>query len=141
MTKEKILVSACLAGINCKYNGKNNEHKKIIELIKNKDVILICPEQLGGLKTPRTPAERIKDKVITNDNIDVTKEYQKGAEEVLNLVKKFNIKTAILKSKSPSCGKGKIYDGSFSNTLIYGNGITTELLEKNGIKVISSDEL
>ncbi|MCI9084159.1 MAG: DUF523 domain-containing protein [Bacilli bacterium] len=141
MTKEKILVSACLAGINCKYNGKNNEHKKIIELIKNKDVILICPEQLGGLKTPRTPAERIKDKVITNDNIDVTKEYQKGAEEVLNLVKKFNIKTAILKSKSPSCGKGKIYDGTFSNTLIYGNGITTELLEKNGIKVISSDEL
>lgn len=141
MTKEKILVSACLAGINCKYNGKNNEHQKIIELIKNKDVILICPEQLGGLKTPRTPAERIKDKVITNDNIDVTKEYQKGAEEVLNLVKKFNIKTAILKSKSPSCGKGKIYDGTFSNTLIYGNGITTELLEKNGIKVISSDEL
>ncbi len=141
MTKEKILISACLAGVNCKYNGKNNEHKKIIELIKNKDVILICPEQLGGLKTPRTPAERIKDKVITNDNIDVTKEYQKGAEEVLNLVKKFNIKTAILKSKSPSCGKGKIYDGSFSNTLIYGNGITTELLEKNGIKVISSDEL
>lgn len=141
MTKEKILISACLAGVNCKYNGKNNENKKIIELIKNKDVILICPEQLGGLKTPRTPAERIKDKVITNDNIDVTKEYQKGAEEVLNLVKKFNIKTAILKSKSPSCGKGKIYDGSFSNTLIYGNGITTELLEKNGIKVISSDEL
>lgn len=141
MTKEKILISACLAGVNCKYNGKNNENKKIIELIKNKDVILICPEQLGGLKTPRNPAERVKDKVITNDNIDVTKEYQKGAEEVLNLVKKFNIKTAILKSKSPSCGKGKIYDGSFSNTLIYGNGITTELLEKNGIKVISSDEL
>lgn len=141
MTKEKILISACLAGVNCKYNGKNNENKKIIELIKNKDVILICPEQLGGLKTPRNPAERVKDKVITNDNIDVTKEYRKGAEEVLNLVKKFNIKTAILKSKSPSCGKGKIYDGSFSNTLIYGNGITTELLEKNGIKVISSDEL
>ena len=92
MTKEKILISACLAGVNCKYNGKNNENKKIIELIKNKDVILICPEQLGGLKTPRNPAERVKDKVITNDNIDVTKEYRKGAEEVLSIAKKFNIK-------------------------------------------------
>lgn len=141
MSKEKILVSACLAGINCKYNGNNNENEKIIELIKNKDVILVCPEQLGGLKTPRTPAEIINNKVITKDNIDVTKEYQKGAEEVLTLAKKFNIKKAILKSKSPSCGKGKIYDGTFSNSLIDGNGITTELLKKHGIEVISSDEL
>lgn len=141
MTKEKILVSACLAGVNCKYNGKNNENKKIIELIKNKDVILVCPEQLGGLKTPRTPAEIINDKVITKDNIDVTTEYQKGAEEVLKIAKQFNIKKAILKSKSPSCGKGKIYDGTFTNNLIDGNGITTELLQKNGIEVISSDEL
>lgn len=141
MIKEKILVSACLAGINCKYNGKNNENKKIIELIKNKDVILVCPEQLGGLKTPRTPAERQGNKVINKDNIDVTKEYQKGAEEVLELANKLNIKTAILKSKSPSCGKGKIYDGTFSDNLIDGNGITTELLEKHGIKVISSDDI
>lgn len=141
MTKEKILVSACLAGVNCKYNGNNNENENIIELIKNKDVILVCPEQLGGLKTPRIPAEIINNKVITKDNIDVTKEYQKGAEEVLTLAKKFNIKKAILKSKSPSCGKGKIYDGTFSNSLIDGNGITTELLKKHGIEVISSDEL
>lgn len=141
MIKEKILVSACLAGINCKYNGKNNENKKIIELIKNKDVILVCPEQLGGLKTPRTPAERQGNKVINKDNIDVTKEYQKGAEEVLELANKLNIKKAILKSKSPSCGKGKIYDGTFSDNLIDGNGITTELLEKHGIKVISSDDI
>lgn len=141
MTKEKILVSACLAGVNCKYNGKNNENEKIIQLIKNKDVILVCPEQLGGLKTPRTPAEIKNNKVINKDNIDVTKEYQKGAKEVLALAQKFNIKTAILKSKSPSCGKGKIYDGTFSNNLIEGNGITTELLEKNGIKVISSDDI
>lgn len=141
MVKEKILVSACLAGINCKYNGKNNENKKIIELIKNKDVILVCPEQLGGLKTPRTPAERQGNKVINKDNIDVTKEYQKGAEEVLELANKLNIKKAILKSKSPSCGKGKIYDGTFSDNLIDGNGITTELLEKHGIKVISSDDI
>ena len=141
MTKEKMLVSACLAGVNCKYDGGNNENKKIIELIKNKDVILICPEQLGGLKTPRIPAERKDNKVINKENIDVTKEYQKGAEEVLNLAKKFNIKKAILKSKSPSCGKGKIYDGTFSNALTNRSGVTTELLEKNGIKVISSDDI
>lgn len=141
MTKEKILVSACLAGINCKYNGKNNENEKIIELIKEKDVILICPEQLGGLKTPRTPAEIKNNKVINKEGIDVTEEYQKGAQEVLKIAQKFNIKTAILKSKSPSCGKGKIYDGTFSNKLIEGNGITAELLKKHGIKVISSDDI
>lgn len=141
MTKEKILVSACLAGVNCQYNGENNENEKIIELIKNKDVILVCPEQMGGLKTPRTPAERKDDKVITKENIDVTKEYQKGAEETLKLAQKFNIKTAILKSKSPSCGKNKIYDGTFSHTLVDRNGVTAELLKKNGINVISSDEI
>lgn len=141
MTKEKILVSACLAGVNCKYNGENNENGKIIELIKNKDVILVCPEQMGGLKTPRTPAERKDDKVITKENIDVTKEYQKGAEETLKLAQKFNIKTAVLKSKSPSCGKNKIYDGTFSHTLVDRNGVTAELLKKNGINVISSDEI
>lgn len=141
MTKEKILVSACLAGINCKYNGKNNENEKIIELIKEKDVILICPEQLGGLETPRTPAEIKNNKVINKEGIDVTEEYQTGAQEVLKIAQKFNIKTAILKSKSPSCGKGKIYDGTFSNKLIEGNGITAELLKKHGIKVISSDDI
>lgn len=141
MTKEKILVSACLAGIDCKYNGKNNKNEKIIELIKNEDVILVCPEQMGGLKTPRVPAEIQNDKVINKENIDVTKEYQKGAEEVLKIAKEFNIKKAILKAKSPSCGKGKIYDGTFSNNLIDGNGITTELLQKNDIQVITEDEL
>lgn len=141
MTKGKILISACLAGVNCKYNGKNNKNEKIIELIKNNDVILVCPEQLGGLKTPRVPAEIIKNKVITKDEIDVTKEYQKGAEEVLKIAKQFDIKKAILKSKSPSCGKSKIYDGTFSNKLINGDGVTTKLLKQNGIKVISSDEI
>lgn len=139
MEKEKILVSACLAGVDCKYNGGNNENAKIIELIKNNDVILVCPEQLGGLSTPRDPAENINDKVITDKGKDVTKEFDKGAEEVLKLAKKFNIKKAILKSRSPSCGKGKIYDGTFSGKKIDGNGKTAELLIKNGIEVISSD--
>lgn len=138
--KEKILVSACLAGVNCKYDGGNNQNEKIVDLIRNNDVILVCPEQLGGLKTPRIAAERLKDKVITKEGNDVTKEYQKGAEEVLILAKKFNVKKAILKSRSPSCGINEIYDGTFSHTLTTADGVTAELLKKNGIEVISSDD-
>lgn len=138
--KEKVLVSSCLAGTNCKYDGGNNKNEKLINYLKNKEVILVCPEQLGGLSTPRVPAERIKEKVVTKDNKDVTENYKKGAEEVLKLAKKFQVKKAILKSRSPSCGKGKIYDGSFSHNLIDRHGVCAELLIKNGIEVISSDE-
>ena len=139
MKKEKVLISACLIGLNCKYNGGNNENSKLVELMKEKDLVPICPEQLGGLKTPRVSAERKQEKVITKEGVDVTKEYQKGAEEVLNLAKKLNIKKAILKSRSPSCGIDEIYDGTFSHTLIKRDGVAAELLKKNGIEVISSD--
>lgn len=139
MKKEKILISACLIGLNCKYNGGNNENSKLVELMKEKDLVPICPEQLGGLKTPRVSAERKQEKVITKEGVDVTKEYQKGAEEALKLAKKLNIKKAILKSRSPSCGIDEIYDGTFSHTLIKRDGVTAELLKKNGIEVISSD--
>lgn len=138
--KEKILVSACLAGVNCKYDGGNNGNDKIIELAKNNDVIFVCPEQLGGLPTPRIGAERLGDKVVNKKGEDVTKEFYKGAEEVSNLAKKLNIKKAILKSRSPSCGVNNIYDGTFTHTLIERDGVTAELLRKNGIEVISSDE-
>lgn len=141
MKEEKILVSACLAGVNCKYSGGNNENSKIIELIKNGNAILVCPEQLGGLATPRTPAERMKNKVITKEGKDVTNEYGKGAEEVLKIAKKFNIRKAILKSRSPSCGKGKVYDGTFSHSLTDRDGVTAELLRKNGIEVITEEDL
>lgn len=140
MEKEKILISACLIGLNCKYDGGNNENSKLVELMKEKDLVPICPEQLGGLKTPRVSAERKQEKVITKEGVDVTKEYQKGAEEVLNLAKKLNIKKAILKSRSPSCGIDEIYDGTFSHNLVKGDGVTAELLKKNGIEVISSDK-
>lgn len=139
MEKEKILISACLIGLNCKYDGGNNENSKLVELMKEKDLVPICPEQLGGLKTPRVSAERKQEKVITKEGVDVTKEYQKGAEEVLNLAKKLNIKKAILKSRSPSCGIDEIYDGTFSHTLIKRDGVAAQLLKKNGIEVISSD--
>lgn len=134
-----ILVSACLCGVNCKYNRKNNLNEECLELLKKGEALLVCPEQLGGLQTPRNPSEiRIIDgetKVFMNDGTDVTENYKRGAEEVLNLAKKLNIKKAILKRKSPSCGCGEIYDGTFTNTLTNGNGITASLLLENGIEV------
>lgn len=139
-----ILVSACLVGINCKYNGKNNYNEKILDLVRSGKAIPLCPEQLGGLSTPRVPCEIKfidgKRYVFNKDGLDVTEMFNKGAEEVLVFVKKMNIKKAILKSKSPSCGVGKIYDGTFSNNLIDGNGILAEMLVSSGIEVISSEE-
>ena len=134
-----ILVSASLCGVNCKYNGKNNLDEKILELVKNGEAILVCPEQLGGLPTPREPSEVkiINDEihVITRDGNDVTEQFNKGAKEVLRLAKELQIKKAILKKRSPSCGLNEIYDGSFSNNLTAGNGITASLLMKNNIDV------
>ena len=140
-----ILVSACLAGINCKYNGGNNYNEKVFNLVKEGKAIPVCPEQLGGLTTPRKPSEiKIVDGkryVINKEGIDVTEEFEKGAEEVLALVKKLDIKKAILQTRSPSCGKGKIYSGNFDRNLVDGNGILADLLLKNGIEVINSDDI
>jgi len=139
-----ILVSGCLVGINCKYNGENNYDERIAKLVGEGKAIPVCPEQLGGLKTPRNPAEIEENsgekKVVTSKNEDVTKEYKRGAEEVLNLAKKFDVEAVIFQPRSPSCGKGIIYDGTFSKSKIEGNGITADLLMKNGIKVYMPDE-
>jgi uncharacterized protein YbbK (DUF523 family) len=139
--RKMIIVSACLVGLNCRYDGKNNYNARIIELVKSGKAIPICPEQLGGLPTPRIGSERIGNKVIMKNGADVTHEFNRGAEEVLGLAKELGCKKAILAAKSPSCGKGKIYDGSFSRKLIDGNGVCAELLMKNGIKVYTEDEL
>lgn len=138
---EKILVSACLLGINCKYDGENNKNDKVIEYIKDKEVIPICPEIMGGLPTPRIPSEIKDNKVITKENKDVTNSFYKGAEEVLYLAKLLNAKKALLKAKSPSCGVGEIYDGTFTHTKIKGDGITTRLLKENNIEVITELDL
>ncbi len=135
--KEKILVSACLLGINCKYSGGNNYSEEVMEFLKNYEIIPICPEQLGGLKTPRPASEIIGDKVINIEGDDVTDEYQKGAEATLKIAQLLGAKKALLKAKSPSCGNGKIYDGTFSSVLTDGNGITTKLLKENNIEVIT----
>lgn len=141
MEKEKILVSACLLGLNCKYDGENNRNEKVLEYVKDKEVIPVCPEIFGGLPTPRIPSEIVGDKVLNREKIDVTKEYQKGAEETLYLAKLFNVKKALLKESSPSCGSNTIYDGTFSKNKKEGMGITAQLLKENGIEIISEKEL
>ena len=135
--KEKILVSSCLLGLNCKYDGGNNYSNEIDEFLKDYDVIPICPEIMGGLPTPRVASERLGDKVITKDRKDVTEQYKKGAEETLFLAKKYDVKKALLKLRSPSCGSVKIYDGTFTHTVIDGDGVTAELLKNNGIEIIT----
>ena len=140
-----ILVSACLVGINCKYSGGNNFNQKIFDLVKEGKAIPICPEQLGGLKTPRKPVELkvIDGKIyaIDNEENDVTENFERGAIEVLKLAKSLNIKKAVLQPRSPSCGVNKIYSGNFDNKLIDGNGILADLLIENGIEVFTPDEI
>ncbi|MFN3301489.1 MAG: DUF523 domain-containing protein [Patescibacteria group bacterium] len=136
-----ILCSACLLGVNCRYDGKNKVNKKVLKLAKKKILIPVCPEQLGGLPTPREPAEQRGNKVFTKSGKNVTKYFLAGAKEVLKIAKLFGIKKAILKQRSPSCGCGQIYDGSFSGKIIKGNGITTRLLKKHNLKIISEDDL
>ncbi|MTI49505.1 MAG: DUF523 domain-containing protein [Firmicutes bacterium] len=140
------IVSACLAGVSCRYDGKDNLIEEIEELVKVGKAILVCPEQLGGLTTPRNPAEIIKCKdgssrVLNNKGQDVTKSFLKGAQETLRIAEIAGVNTAILKARSPSCGFGKIYDGSFSGNKVKGNGLAAELLHKKGIKIYSEENL
>ena len=134
--KDMKLVSACLIGINCRYDGKSSLNRKCFRLFKKGKLIPVCPEQLGGLTTPRERAESQKSgKVLTKSGRDVTRNFLLGAKETLKIAKALKIKEAILKAKSPSCGSGLIKDGSFSGRLIEKDGITAALLKKNGIRV------
>ena len=132
---ENILVSACLLGVSCRYDGKSKPNENVIALKDRYNLIPVCPEIMGGLPTPRTASEIQGSQVVMGDGKNVTKEYRKGAEEVLKLCRLFGCKRAVLKEKSPSCGCGKVYDGTFSGKLIDGNGITAKLLMENGIEV------
>lgn len=140
-----IIVSACLCGIDCKYNGGNNKNEKVIEFLKDKEYRMICPEEMGGLPTPRIPSEEVfasdgTMKVMSKEGKDVTAEFIKGAELSLKVAKECDTELAILKARSPSCGKGIIYDGTFSGNLTEGNGVTADLFIKSGIKVLSEND-
>ena len=143
MIKPYLLISMCLLGEPCRYDGKSVPlDGTIIEKLKEKYTIVpVCPEQEGGLPTPRIPAERKGEKVVRRDDVDVTAEYRKGAEVALSLCRRFGISIALMKAKSPSCGAGRIYDGTFSGTLTDGDGVTVSLLSGNGIKIFTENDI
>lgn len=141
--REKVLISACLAGINCKFNGENNllDSGILDEISKKYHLLFICPEVFGGLSTSREPAEMKDGLVVTKTAKDVSENFKFGAEICLKIAKLNGCKKAILKARSPSCGSGQIYDGSFSKKLIFGDGVAAKLLKENGILVFSEDEI
>ena len=134
-----IIVSACLAGLVTNYLGEAWPNPKVIDLVKQGKAIPVCPEQLGGLSTPRAPAECKGVRVITKDGIDVTPQFRRGAELVSKIAALTGAKKAILKANSPSCGVGRTYDGSFSDRLVDGDGVTAERLREMGL-VLSTEE-
>ena len=136
----KILVSACLLGVRCRYDGKSKPHPAVERLMEQHTLIPVCGEIFGGLPTPRVSAERQGARVVTADGRDVTAAYRRGAEEVLRLARRYGCKAAILKERSPSCGSGRIYDGTFTGTLTDGWGVTAELLRDHGSGVVGESE-
>ena len=138
---DKLLVSACLLGAPCRYDGKSKPLAGIERLRETYELVPVCPEQEGGLPTPRTPSERRGEAVVMQDGTDVTAQYRRGAETALALCRREGCAAALLKERSPSCGSGAIYDGSFTHTLISGDGVTAELLRQNGVRIYGESEL
>ena len=135
----RVLVSACLLGYNCKYNGKNNLNSKIVELLKTHEVIPVCPEMFGGLSCPHIPCEKVGDRILDKEGNDCTKQFIKGAEEALNIAKEKQVDFAILQKRSPSCGNSVIYDGTFKGNLIAGNGVFAQKLQSLNIPIMEAE--
>ena len=133
--KVHVLVSACLLGVHCRYNGKGVLDEAVLGLMQDAELVPVCPEVLGGLATPRQPAERVGDRVVTVDGVDVTAQYQRGAEETLHLARLYDCPCAVLKERSPSCGCGVVYDGTHTGKLTAGNGVAAELLGAEHVQV------
>lgn len=138
---ERIICSACLLGCECRYKGDGCRNEEVLKIGEKHVLIPVCPEQMGGLPTPRNPSEIQGDRVVSNAGADVTGQYRKGADMALYLAKLHGARYAILKAKSPSCGSGLIYDGTFSGAKVPGDGVTARLFKANGIKVFTEDEL
>lgn len=143
MDKEHVLISACLLGIDCKYNGGTNTlpEAKLRALFEKYELVPVCPESYGGLASPRPPSERIGELVLAKDGTDVTAQYEKGAWAAVRLAALFGCRAAIMKEHSPSCGHGLIYDGTFTGTLIPGDGMAAGLLKKNGVAVYGESDI
>lgn len=140
---DKILVSACLLGEKCKYSAMSNYNQNVVDFLRESgaEAVPVCPEVMGGLPTPRACAEIRDGRVVTKDGADVTAQFQKGAEKALRMARENHCRSAILKERSPSCGSGAVYDGTFTGTLKQGNGITARLLEQAGIRVLGENDI
>ena len=149
-SEDRVMLSACLAGMNCVYDGSNKAHPVFVKLVQSGGAILFCPEVLGGLAIPHPPSEikggdgsavlRGSARVVSRDGKDVTDFFLKGARKASELAKKLKCKKAVMKARSPSCGCGKVYDGTFSRVLIDGDGVTAAMLKENGIDVVSDED-
>ncbi len=135
------LCSACLLELVCRYNSESIPHEKVLRLAEEEVFIPVCPEQMGGLPTPRPAVELKNGRAITSDGEDVTANFEAGARQVLEIARLYGIDTVILKQRSPSCGCGQVYDGNFSGSVIPGNGITAQLFLDNSIKVLTEEDL
>lgn len=131
-----LLISACLMGVKCRYDGGRKPLDCLDELMERHVLVPVCPEVLGGLPTPRTPSERVGERVLMKDGQDVTEHYRRGAEEALRIAQMSGCEWALLKERSPSCGSGTIYDGSFTGKLCSGDGVCAHLLKQHGVKVL-----
>ena len=136
----RILISACLLGARCRYDGVSKLQPWISDLAERHILVPVCPEQLGGLPTPRPPAEILDGKVINAESADVTQQYEKGAREILKLARLFNCEAAILKERSPACGFGKVHNGLFDGGLVEGNGVLAGLLSREGLTIIGETQ-
>ena len=139
--KEKLLISACLLGRNCKYNGGNN-YTPLAERLKARyDLVPVCPEVLGGLPIPHEPSERVGDRVLSRLGEDVTAAFRLGAEKTLEIARRRGARLAVLKERSPSCGWGAVYDGTFTGTVVPGNGVAAELLARGGVSIYGESRI
>ena len=139
--KEKLLVSACLLGENCKYSGGNNYTPELEKLKERFELLPVCPETFGGLQSPREPSERVEDRVLSRSGADVTEAFRRGAEKTLEIALAHGVTRAVLKERSPSCGSGTIYDGSFSGAVVSGDGVAAEKLKQHGIAVFGESRI
>ncbi|MGM9661562.1 MAG: DUF523 domain-containing protein [Oscillospiraceae bacterium] len=141
MEKETLLISACLMGVCCRYDGGGKELPELPQLMRRYSLVPVCGEVLGGLPTPRVPAERVGERVLDRDGRDVTEAFRRGAAEAVRLAKLYGAKKALLKERSPSCGSGSIYDGSFTGALRQGWGVTAEALRQSGVTVLGESRI
>ena len=137
----RLLVSACLMGAGCRYDGKSNRLLQLDRLMELHTCVPVCPEQLGGLSTPRIPAEKRGNRVIDREGRDVTAAFLRGAKETVRLAKLCGCQAALLKERSPSCGCGRIYDGTFTGTLVQGDGIAAGLLKEMGLTIYGESQV